>query len=58
MRRCVLLTIYQYIESSEDRRDWTIRQDSDLVEDHCTRVFYEDDRHLCPVGAAVAALEI
>ena len=53
-----MLLSYGAIESSEDRRDWTIRQDSDLVEDHCTRVFYEDDRHLCPVGAAVAALEI
>ena len=53
-----LLLSYGAAESSEDSKDWTIRQDSDLVEDHCTRVFYEDDRHLCPVGAAVAALEI
>ena len=47
-----MLLSYGAIESSEDRRDWTIRQDSDLVEDHCTRVFYEDDRHLSPVAAA------
>ena len=47
-----LLLFHGATESSEDRRDWTIRLDSDLVEDHCTRVFYEDDRHLSPVAAA------
>jgi len=41
------------VETKEDKHDWLIRQDSDLVEDHCTRAFYEDDRHLSPVGAAM-----
>ena len=47
-----LLLSYGAAESSEDSKDWTIRQDSDLVEDHCARVFFEDDRHLSPVAAA------
>ena len=48
-----LLLEYGAVENAEDQRDWLIRQDSDLVEDHCTRTFYEDDRHLRPVGAAM-----
>ena len=47
-----MLLAYGATESSEDQREWIIRQDSDLVDAHCTRVFYEDDRHLSPCAAA------
>ena len=48
-----LLLQYGAKESKEDKERWLIRQDADLHELHCTKTFYEDDRHFCPVSAAM-----
>ena len=48
-----LLLQYGAKESKDDKDRWQIRKDADLHEMRCTKAFYEDDRHLCPVGAAL-----
>ena len=39
-------------ESDDDKKDWALRQEADLHEQHRLKVFYEDDRHLSPCGAS------
>ena len=48
-----LLLEYGAKESKDDKDRWQIRKDADLHELHATKTFYEDDRHLSPVGAAM-----
>jgi len=48
-----LLFEYGAEETAEDKDDWLRRQKADACEDDCTSAFYEDDRHLCPVAAAM-----
>ena len=48
-----LLFEYGADETAEDKDDWLRRQKADACEDDCTRAFYDDDRHLCPVAAAM-----
>ena len=48
-----LLLEYGAKESKDDKERWQIRKDADAHELHCTKTFYEDDRHLSPVGAAM-----
>jgi len=48
-----LLFRYGAEMTAEDEDDWVRRQKADACEDDCTSAFYEDDRHLCPVAAAM-----
>ena len=48
-----LLLRYGASESEDDKERWQIRKDAMQNEWHYTKAFYEDDRHLSPVGAAV-----
>ena len=41
------------IETEDDKKRWTLRQETDEFEHHRRRVFYEDDRDLSPCGAAM-----
>ena len=40
-------------ETAEDKRYWKLRQVSDAYEYKRVQAFYEDDRHLSPIGAAM-----
>ena len=40
-------------ESKDDKDSWEIRKDADHHELHATKTFYEDDRHLSPIAAAL-----
>ena len=48
-----LLLQYGAVESKDDQQRWQIRKDADLHELHATKTFFEDDRHLSPIGAAL-----
>ena len=40
-------------ETAEDKRYWRLRQVNDAYETKRVQAFYEDDRHLSPIGAAM-----
>ena len=40
-------------ETEEDKRYWRLRQVNDAYEYRRVQAFYEDDRHLSPIGAAM-----
>ena len=40
-------------ETAEDKRYWKLRQVNDAYETKRVQAFYEDDRHLSPIGAAM-----
>ena len=48
-----LLLQYGAIETEEDKERWQLRQYTDAHDYRYTRAFFEDDRHLSPVGAAM-----
>ena len=48
-----LLLQYGAVETEDDKKRWTLRQETDIHERHRERVFFEDDRDLSPCGAAM-----
>ena len=40
-------------ETAEDKRYWKLRQVNDAYETKRVQAFYEDDRHLSPIGCAM-----
>ena len=40
-------------ETPEDKRYWKLRQVNDAYETKRVQAFYEDDRHLSPIGCAM-----
>ena len=40
-------------ETAEDKRYWKLRQVNDAYEAKRVQAFYENDRHLSPIGAAM-----
>ena len=50
-----LLLEYGATESADDKDRWELRQATDRHEAHRVRAFFEDDRHLSPVGAAMGS---
>ena len=40
-------------ETAIDKRYWKLRQVNDAYETKRVQAFYEDDRHLSPIGAAM-----
>ena len=48
-----LLLQHGAMETEEDKERWLLRQETDVYERHRERVFFEDDRHLRPCGAAM-----
>ena len=48
-----LLLEHGAAETEEDKRYWRLRQVNDAYEYRRVQAFYEDDRHLSPIGAAM-----
>ena len=48
-----LLMDHGAAETEEDKRYWRLRQVNDTYEYRRVQAFYEDDRHLSPIGAAM-----
>ena len=48
-----LLLEHGATETEEDKKYWKLRQVNDAYEYRRAQAFYEDDRHLSPIGAAV-----
>ena len=49
----LLLMDHGATETAEDKKYWNLRQVSDAYEYRRVQAFYEDDRHLGPIGAAM-----
>ena len=48
-----LLLEHGAVESEDDKKRWVTRKLADEYEPLYSQAFYEDDRHLSPVGAAM-----
>ena len=48
-----LLLSYGALESKDNQDHWKINQEAAANEHHRIEAFFEDDRHLSPVGAAM-----
>ena len=48
-----LLMDHGATETAEDKKYWKLRQVNDAYEYRRGQAFYEDDRHLSPIGAAM-----
>ncbi len=48
-----LLLEHGATETDEDKKYWKLRQVNDAYEHRRAKAFYEDDRHLSPIGAAM-----
>ena len=48
-----LLMDHGAAETEEDKKYWKLRQVNDAYEYRRIQAFYEDDRHLSPIGAAM-----